>query len=765
MRLVVPILIIVVLLAVAPAGGASAGSGAWTKVYDVPGRDFGAVEMFDDARGIATAAGGLFYTTDGGTSWQEGAADEMVALGGVWSQAAYISFGDADHAWVAGFNGQMWRTADGGRTWRKQTTNTLAHFNSVSAVSADEAWAAAFGEGFSDIVSGLVQASVLLHTADGGATWQPAIRASAYGVFHQVDFADQQRGWLMVTPCFPGQRTQDCAPFGQSFAGTKLLRTEDGGRTWDERPLPVPASRPERMQWFAGGRGYLQAADCSAGPIASCVERLYRTTDGGDRWNALATPAPEGFSAWRFVSAERGYTWTSGCKAGDCSGTVWETSDGGGAWRALSGGRPGFGPMFDATSTRLLTPVLDGDAEGIALVDLATGTRTAAVVPGHAPFSDVAFGSAERGYALSRDGLWVSDDGGAHWRLGPTPLPVSRVSAPSRDVVWILASDPACPERCAAVYRSGDGGRTWIGSAQRFASSQSFDAADAQTAWVSADSGLWRTTDGGGSWRLLNDESGPWEFIDRSFGVAVTCKRTCDGEFLVTGDGGVTVERRAAPAGARFASLFFLTTKVGWATGQLQDERGGCRPCQTVFRTTDGAAPWEEMWRSGTESIERPLFIDRLHGWGVQGRVAADGSSAGGAIVSTTDAGRTWSRELPDVTGRLLARDGTVWAVAGQPIFGGGLFGLRTTIWRRGDAGRGIVLPPSGSGVGAGRGRDYAALAALLGLAGALLWAAGRPDVGGSAIRARAVRRGRRRGPGRTGGRCRCSSRARSTSP
>lgn len=722
MRLVVLILSIVMLLAVAPAGGSSAQDGAWTQVYDAPAPDFGAVEMFDDARGIAAAAGGLFYTTDGGASWQEGAADETVALGGVWSQAAYISFGDADHAWVAGFNGQMWRTADGGRTWRKQTTNTLAHFNSVSAVSADEAWAAAFGEGFSDIVSGLVQASVLLHTADGGVTWQPAIRSSAYGVFHQVDFADQQRGWLMVTPCFPGQRTQDCAPFGQSFAGTKLLRTEDGGRTWDERPLPVPASRPERMQWFAGGRGYLQAADCSAGPIASCVERLYRTTDGGDRWIALATPAPEGFSAWRFVSAERGYTWTAGCNRGDCTGTVWETIDGGGAWRALSSGRPGFGPMFDATSTRLLTPVLDGAGEGIALVDLATGARSSAVVPGHAPFTDVAFGSADRGYALSRDGLWVSDDGGAHWRLGPTPVPAYRLSAPSRDVVWILGSDPACPQYCAAVYRSGDGGRTWTGSAQRLAASRALDVADGQTAWVSGDSGLWRTLDGGGSWELLNDEPGPWEFIDRSFGFAATCKRTCDGEFLVTTDGGVTLERRVMPA--RATPAFFLTPQVGWATGGLLDEPGGCRPCRAVFRTTDGAATWQEMWRSGAESLERPLFIDRLRGWAVRGRVAADGSSAGGDVVSTSDGGRTWSRELPDVTGRLVARDGTVWAVAGQPMFGGGIFGSRTTIWRREYGGGAIALPDSGSGAGAGR--DYAALAALLGAGGALLWATGR---------------------------------------
>jgi hypothetical protein len=189
----------------------------------------------------------------------------------------------------------------------------------------------------------------------------------------------------------------------------------------------------------------------------------------------------------------------------------------------------------------------------------------------------------------------------------------------------------------------------------------------------------------------------------------------------VTADGGVTVERRPMPY--RSSPAFFLTPQIGWATGEIRDEPGGCQFCTVVFRTADGAATWEEMWRSAAEFTDSVLFIDRLRGWAVQGRVRPDGSGTG--IVSTADGGRTWAPELPNVPGKLIARGGRLWAVEGQlPAFGGGQLGSRTTIWRREYGGGAIALPDSGSG--AGDGRDYPALAVMLGLAGALVWAAGR---------------------------------------
>lgn len=714
MRIFVLIILIATLLASAAGGGAAAPQRRWTKVYDVPAPNFGAVEMFDDARGVATGAGGLFYTTDGGQTWQEGSTDQPVALGGAFSNTAYISFADADTAWVAGFTGQMWHTADGGRSWTKQATNTVAHFNSVSAISKDEAWAAAFGVGFSDVGPFDVPASVLLWTTDGGATWTQALRSSTYGVFHQVEFVDAQHGWLIATPCFPGQPTQACEPLRQTFAGSALLRTDDGGRTWQPVPLPAETSRPNRMQWFAGGRGLLQTDDCTI----VCSEHLYRSDDGGATWTPLAVPENRTIGALRFVTADRGYVSTTQCTT-TCSISLWETLDAANTWRLVSAeDGPGFGSNFDATSTAVIAPTpLDGTPSGITRIDLASGSRTAAVVPGHAAFNDIAFASRERGYAVNRDGLWVSDDGGAHWQAGPVPLSAGQVSAPSRDVVWIMGTDPGCEHLCAAVSRSVDGGRTWSTSDRRFGPSQGFDALDAQTAWLSADEGLWRTRDGGNTWQLLGNESGPWEFIDGSFGFSPTCQYGCDQQFVVTTDGGVTTERRALPDLTR--PDFFLTPLVGWATGEVRDEQGGCQFCWGVFKTTDGGRTWTETWRSASQFTTGVEFIDTLRGWGVQGVAGPDGGRGG--IAFTSDGGSTWTTELPGAAGKLITRNGRVWAALGaQPVFGGGSGAARTTIWRS-EYGDGVTLPDTGTSAGTGSGATTAAL--LLATAGALLFA------------------------------------------
>lgn len=197
------------LAASSPGYSGRAQTVGWEKIYDEPTAFFTSVEMFDDERGIASAAGGFFYTADGGATWAEGTSDIGVNLGGLFGGTSYISFGDEDSAWVAGFNGQLWHTPDGGRSWARQDVNTRSHFNSVTAVSEDEAWAASWGEGFSDVGPGSVPTSLLFHTEDGGATWA-RVRLDGYGAFHQVEFVDRRHGWLIASTCSAGESFQTC---------------------------------------------------------------------------------------------------------------------------------------------------------------------------------------------------------------------------------------------------------------------------------------------------------------------------------------------------------------------------------------------------------------------------------------------------------------------------------------------------------------------------------------------------------------------------
>ena len=106
----------------------------------------------------------------------------------------------------------------------------------------------------------------LLHTTDGGATWQKAFGTDTY-LFH-VHFADARTGWLA------------------GFRG-RLWRTGDGGRTWTAQENPAGDATVSRLA-FAPGK--------SIGLAPLWKGRVLRTDDGRS-WRSdetglgYATPA------------------------------------------------------------------------------------------------------------------------------------------------------------------------------------------------------------------------------------------------------------------------------------------------------------------------------------------------------------------------------------------------------------------------------------------------------------------------------------------
>jgi len=89
----------------------------------------------------------------------------------------------------------------------------------------------------------LVSTAVLLRTRDGGRTWQ-ALRQPGMGAVLRLKFTDARNGWAL------------CLPNG--LCGSGLLRTDDGGQDWT--PVPHRSLQP----WTCGdvrdtGRGALVA--------------------------------------------------------------------------------------------------------------------------------------------------------------------------------------------------------------------------------------------------------------------------------------------------------------------------------------------------------------------------------------------------------------------------------------------------------------------------------------------------------------------------
>jgi len=269
------------------------GGATWIAVLEVIGDTLLDVDFVDDQTGYAVGAEGVAYrTSDGGQNWQEVPATtwksqrsvEAVSVSPKSGDAAgsqlrisesiaSMFFLDAKTGWAAGdtptgdsvnVRGLLLGTTNGGATWTELTSPhggpaIASAVNDIFFVSATEGWAAcgSLEEGEEDL---------LLHTRDGGRTWERQNVASAQYV-RAVHFTSPQRGYAV------GLTTDEVS---QMPGPSKLLETSDGGATWK---VALVADRSFYDITFSGARRGWAVGDRAT---------VYTTTDGGATWRQQA---------------------------------------------------------------------------------------------------------------------------------------------------------------------------------------------------------------------------------------------------------------------------------------------------------------------------------------------------------------------------------------------------------------------------------------------------------------------------------------------
>lgn len=677
--------VLTALAAVVAAGRSPARAAVpeWIPVYDRAAPATTSIEMFDDERGLAVIGYGVQRTTDGGRMWTE--PDPSIGIGG-----GHIAFGDADHAWIAGFSGVMLRTDDGGQSWSPQRTGTDAHFNAIAALSADEAWATAYGVGFSDIGPMEHAASVLLHTVDGGATWQP-VRMSDYGIFYGVWFVGHD-GWLLASQCHPGDRFAPPEGVGPACQDRyTLLHSGDGGRSW-AAIAPPPVLVPVQFQWLDATHGFGVSRTCTP---SVCGDQLYATADGGRTWEARHLLAEDNSYVYglRFTSVNDGWVGIDDCTVPDCSFRLAHTMDGGQTWTFVDAASPmPPSPALDVTSTHVEIAAPD---TGISRYDPRSGAWDPSETAARPVLSQFVFATRDRGYAVAA-GLWVTEDGGETWAPGPAvPEPLNHVEARG-GVLWAMGQH-------SHVFRSDDRGGTWrqVAVPPEAASSSQFtlQAADGQRAWLALTGGLWRTDDGGATWKHVDTASGgQYTFVDHDHGWTTSCgKSLCENAIRVTSDGGETWELRPVPANAYVQS--FATPLDSWGAVFESNANVDGVQCPCVIATHDGGRSWRAT-STTPWTINSMHFVDALRGWAIGYDTSVQYPAyAPPAILSTSDGGRTWTKEF-DLSGYISAgftsAAGRVWlsiARSSDPWSYG-----RIIIYRRDVASAPLIAPDTGTG-------------------------------------------------------------------
>ncbi|MBJ7598372.1 MAG: hypothetical protein DLM67_13275 [Candidatus Nephthysia bennettiae] len=232
-------------------------------------RDVQRMDFVTPLVGYAIAGDRVIRTADGGRSF----VDLDVGL----TLVSWIQWVSAGYAWAAGPRGVV-ATSDGGRTWNEQLEFKDAP-DSGAGVPLTQV-------GFTDRLNGFAyhrsgDVNLLLHTSDGGATWEPAPRLPA-GVTSD----------LVVTGPDSAELVQPSAPGRPS-----LCATADAGMTWRCSELPLPGDPGQMVA--RGAVRWLALLDSGA---------VFAVSQNGQTWSTRRRPfqSPAGVAPARSPSAVGG---------------------------------------------------------------------------------------------------------------------------------------------------------------------------------------------------------------------------------------------------------------------------------------------------------------------------------------------------------------------------------------------------------------------------------------------------------------------------
>ena len=301
------------------------------------------IEMIDPLQGWGIGSTNnsndhVFRTQDGGTKWKDVTPPEPDPGAGVVLHAA-AAFRGMSYAWViysqdaqAGPSNPalVWYTSDGGNSWNygmlDLSTIMYQFFIPTHLVFIDNLT----GWMLAHVGAGMMHDYITIAaTTDGGLTWQFVLEPNSEANIlscskNGMAFVDAKNGWVSV----------EC---NGVYPHPYLYRTSDGGFTWQELNMPAPPATTDFFDNYACGTYYPTLFSKTSAVFAMrCRDiatyktqqnYLYRTTDGGSNWQVNALPAdftiPDYGGGLYFASEQEGLA---------LSRKIFKTADGGQTW-------------------------------------------------------------------------------------------------------------------------------------------------------------------------------------------------------------------------------------------------------------------------------------------------------------------------------------------------------------------------------------------------------------------------------------------------
>lgn len=302
-------------------------------------------------------------TSDGGLNWEQGKITPLA------NAAARLSASPMEEgrAYLAAYEAGVFRTNDGGGTWRKLSSYPTGYAHSVLAHPHDP-----------NVLFVGSEPAAVFRSSDGGETWEECRGFQEVPESNQWNFHGNRLSHVRELRAVPGDPDT-------MFAGIEVggvVKSTDGGKSWkqlhglhdDIHLVNISKANPNRI-------------------YVATAQAPYRSDDGGENWEQINNGLDRRYTLHISASPDDAdlVLVTVSTNAGRDNPQFYRSSDGGRNWKLIES--------------------IGADDDMVVAIDWDPFTK-------------------DRAYAGTDGGkIYQSDDGGQKWKQAPLSLPTIAIGA------------------------------------------------------------------------------------------------------------------------------------------------------------------------------------------------------------------------------------------------------------------------------------------------------------------------------------------------
>jgi photosystem II stability/assembly factor-like uncharacterized protein len=262
--------------------------------------DFGVVESNPNIVYAGTASGGVWKTTNNGTTWEPVFDKEGVSTIGDIAIApsdpavVWVGTGEPNNRQSSSWGDGIYKSLDAGKTWQNMGLKATLHIGRIviHPKNPDVVYAAALGH-----LWGANPERGVYKTTDGGKTWNQVLKINADTGVSDIAM-DPESPDTLYAAAYERRRT----PFGFNGGGPDggIYKTVDGGATWKKLTKGLPYENGGDV-----GRIGLDIYRKDSNIVYAIVQHekggTYRSEDKGETWKKMGdtNPRPSYYSQIR----------------------------------------------------------------------------------------------------------------------------------------------------------------------------------------------------------------------------------------------------------------------------------------------------------------------------------------------------------------------------------------------------------------------------------------------------------------------------------